>query len=529
MNTSALLPALLLCASALACAAPQAQRESSERNNPAALANAPARQASAAPAGSMLASSARGPHLAADLAELDELADASSSAPAEASAESTAHRPDVDVELAVWNSPSFRKRFAESFLSELDIEPRVTEAERGMLEKVIALLGDDKLGDARYAQAQKLLEKGRNPASSALVDFMLANLHFQAERWDAAAADYLIAIEKHPKFRRAWGNLGLIYVRQGEHAEAARALTKVIELGGHEAQNYGLLGYSLSNLENHLAAETAYRTANLLDPQTQDWRMGLARSLFKQRRFTDAIAFCAQMIDAEPERADLWLLQANAYIGSEQPLRAAENYEIVERLGASTPESLNTLGDIYLNEGLFELAVERYVGALALDGRAPAERPLRAAKALVQRGELGHSEQLLAGIEQHRGAVLNEGERKDVLKLRARLAVAAGAGGEEARILEQIVALDPLDGEALILLGQHSNRSGDPEQAIFYFERAAQLEAFEADAKVRHAQLLVGQGKYALALPLLRRAQDLQPRENIQQYLEQVERVAGAR
>jgi Flp pilus assembly protein TadD len=116
-----------------------------------------------------------------------------------------------------------------------------------------------------------------------------------------------------------------------------------------------------------------------------------------------------------------------------------------------------------------------------------------------------------------------------VLKLRARLAVAEGAGEEEVKVLEQIVELDPLDGEALLLLGRHSDRNGDSEQAIFYYERAASLEAFEADAKVAHAQLLVRQGKYRDAIPMLERAQMLEPRENVQEYLEQVERAAKSR
>ena len=58
---------------------------------------------------------------------------------------------------------------------------------------------------------------------------------------------------------------------------------------------------------------------------------------------------------------------------------------------------------------------------------------------------------------------------------------------------------------------------------------AAAIEAFEADAKVRHAQLLVGLGRYSEALPLLRRAQTVKPPENIQEYMEQVERVANSR
>ena len=96
-------------------------------------------------------------------------------------------------------------------------------------------------------------------------------------------------------------------------------------------------------------------------------------------------------------------------------------------------------------------------------------------------------------------------------------------------VLEKIVELDPLDGEALILLGQHAARNDDLEKAIFYYERAENLEKFEADAKVRHAQLLVKHGKYDEALPLLRRAQQINPRENVQKYVEQVERIAKTR
>ena len=36
-------------------------------------------------------------------------------------------------------------------------------------------------------------------------------------------------------------------------------------------------------------------------------------------------------------------------------------------------------------------------------------------------------------------------------------------------------------------------------------------------------------GRYADALPLLRRAQEIKPREDIARYLEQVERIARAR
>src|SRR5690606_26805507 len=132
------------------------------------------------------------------------------------------------------------------------------------------------------------------------------------------------------------------------------------------------------------------------------------------------------------------------------------------------------------------------------------DRAIRAASVLTARGALTESRQLIERIEAVYGDQLDTADRKKLLKLRARLAVAQGASDEEARVLEEIVALDPLDGEALILLGQHSSRAGNAEKAIFYYERAASLEAFEADANVRHAQLLVRNGQYEAALPLLR-------------------------
>src|SRR6185503_10091063 len=99
---------------------------------------------------------------------------------------------------------------------------------------------------------------------------------------------------------------------------------------------------------------------------------------------------------------------------------------------------------------------------------------------------------------------------------------------ETAAVLEEIVALDPLDGEALMLLGQLYSKN-EPDKAIFYYERASSLEAFEVRAKTSHAQVLVAMERYSDAVPLLRRAQELKPREDIARYLEQVERIAKSK
>jgi tetratricopeptide (TPR) repeat protein len=427
-------------------------------------------------------------------------------------------------ELEIWNDPAFKKRFAESYIAETEIEPRVTPEEHDKMKKILALISSNKMN-----KAARLLEKSRGDAFNALYDFMLANIFFQQEKLDQAAGLYQIAVEKYPKFRRAWRNLGLIYVRQGEFEKVTPALTRVIELGGGDALTYGLLGFAYTSTENYLSAETSYRMAIMLDPVKMDWKIGLARSLFKQERYAEAATLCGRLIVDQPDRADLWLLQANAYVGLKQPLRAAENYEFVDRLGKSTADSLNILGDIYTNEGLYEIAVNYYIRAMEKTPQHNPDRAIRAAKVLTASGALKEARQLIEHIETLHGDQLGTDGHKDLLKLRARLAVAEGTGDEEARVLEEIVALDPLDGEALILLGQHAYRSGNTEKAAFYYERAASIEKYEADAKVRHSQLLVGKGNYDEALPLLRRAQQLKPRDEVQKYLEQVEHIARSR
>jgi tetratricopeptide (TPR) repeat protein len=431
--------------------------------------------------------------------------------------------PGAEVS-ALWNDPTFQKQFLASYGSASDIEPKeVSTEERDALRKILPLLSTN------MAAAGVQLEKLIRPDSSAVLDFTLANIHFQQELFDKAAAGYRMAIQKFPAFRRAHKNLGLIHVREGNPAEAVRCFTRVIELGGGDSVTYGLLGHAYAAKEDFVSAESAFRSAALLQPDSVDWKMGLARCILKQQKYGEAAALFSELIETNPERVDFWLLQANAFIGLKEPLKAAENYELLARMGKATLDSLNTLGDIYVNENSPDLAVRAYLAALDLDPTQPSARPLRAAEILASRSAAAQAKQILARIKEVQGDKLDDTARRRMLKLEARIAVAEGAGGEAAQVLEQIVSLDPLDGEALMLLGQHYGKAGQIEKAVFYYERAESIEAFEADAKVRHAQLLVSQSKLQDAVPLLRRANELKPRDSVARYLEQVERIAKAK
>jgi tetratricopeptide (TPR) repeat protein len=425
--------------------------------------------------------------------------------------------------MDLWDDPSFQKQFLGSYGFQAEIEPRVTTVEREQMQKILPLLSSDPEG------AAKQLEKITRPESSAVFDFTLGNVYFQAGDLERAAARYATALEKFPSFRRAHKNLGLIRVREGLFEDAVPSLSRVIELGGGDGLTYGLLGYAYASLAQHVSAESAFRNAVLLQPDLLDWKMGLAQSVLKQRKYREAVTLLQELITRHPDRSELWLLQANAWIGLEEPLEAAKNFEVARRMGGATLASLYTLGDIYVNEGLAGLASGAYEEAVRLDPAQDPGRPLRSAEALAQRGSLAQARSLLTTAKEVFSERLDEGQRRDILKMEARMAVAEGAGEEAAGVLEEVVALDPLDGEALLLLGQHYLDAGDPERAVFYFERAESIESYEADARLRHAQVLVAQARYGDAVPLLRRAQELEPRDEVARYLEQVERAARTR
>ena len=101
------------------------------------------------------------------------------------------------------------------------------------------------------------------------------------------------------------------------------SFTRVLTLGGGDAATYGLLGIACTNMRKYVAAESAFRMAALMEPGRIDWQMGLAETLFKQGRYADVAALTGALIDEHPERPELWILQATAYIGLGEPMRAA--------------------------------------------------------------------------------------------------------------------------------------------------------------------------------------------------------------
>lgn len=429
-------------------------------------------------------------------------------------------------ELDIWNSEDFKKSFLGSYGFLPDVEPKIEDdIEREDLQYLFGLMGENDM-EAAKDELLFLLEEG---GPNANFYFHLGNIYFQEGKLDEAADSYNKAIDAFPSFRRAYKNLGVIYTKQSKFEQAIKAITKTVQLGEVDGATYGLLGFSYLSLKKFIPAEMAFRNAMVYQPEVKDWKLGLVRTVIGQSKYAESIALLDVMLAENPGNKQFWLLQAQAYIGSGKMEAAAEIYELVDRMGMSEPRDLSLLGDIYVNEGNMDMAAIAYQRALTSDPTQDPKGALRSAQILSARGAMDQAKKVVLAIKQNSQSSLSDDQKKELLKLESRIAVYEGEGGKAAEILEEIVAMKPIDGEALMLLGEHYNRMGQREKAVMQFERAANIEEFEADACVRQAQVMVSMGRLKEAVPLLKRAQDVKPRDSVEDYLNQVSRLAKSR
>lgn len=426
-----------------------------------------------------------------------------------------------DPLASMWNDPEFQRRMLGSYGMKSEIEPRMTPDEQALYrDKIVpALRGESKA-------ALELLKDRAKPGASAQFDFALGNVYFQTDDLTNAITSFEAAIGKFPDFLRAQKNLGFAYLRTGQFEKAVQPLSKTISLGGPDGKVFGFLGYCYGNLGRNASALGAYQQALLFEPDNLDFKLGLVKSAIGLGSYDQALALLDEVLQQHPERDALWALQANVFVQKGQMDKAAVSLEMLRRLGKATPAQLLMLGDLYLNQEARDLALGAYNEAVEKGPGANLPKALRAADILASRSAFKEASGLLEKIRSTAGTSLTGADELKWYKLSAKVALGTGDGTKAMEMLEGVIQKNPLDAEALIMAGDYYARNGQPEKALFRYETAGKIDGFEADALVKQAQLMVSTRKYEPALELLRKAQKVKPRDNVQRYLERVEQVA---
>ncbi|TVR46841.1 MAG: hypothetical protein EA425_16770, partial [Puniceicoccaceae bacterium] len=347
-----------------------------------------------------------------------------------------------------WTNPEFVKRFLGSYGVRTAVEPQISREEADFFNTLVPLIGENP--DDAIRRLRGRITEETSPA----LDYTLANILLQQGRNADAAREYRNAIRKFPNFLRAYKNLGLALIQAADYTEAIPMLVKAIELGDGDGDTFGLLAFCYLNTGQYHAAIDAYRNARMLNPRNRDWRIGLAQALIQISDHVQAAALLKDLIRENPDAPQYWISRVNAFISMNQPERAVSHLEVLRRLGRADAPSLLLLGDIYTNQNLNHLAVAAYQEALGIERPATAAQAIRIAGTLTARGQFDDAVDFISRIRTSHPD-LEDRQELELLNLEAEIALAEGNEEEAAEILERIVDRDPMNGRALLTLGNY--------------------------------------------------------------------------
>lgn len=428
--------------------------------------------------------------------------------------------PSYQLTSDFWNNPTFVQSFMGDYGFRSEVEPRISKSESFILREVIAK------SENNLEEAIVYLEEKIENDSSAALDFALGTMYYQSNRMSRSAQAYGRAIEKFPSFLRAHKNLGLVNVSLENLEFATKHLAKAISLGENDGSTFIALGYCHLSLDRLVSAENAYRMGLLLFPGSKDGLNGLINCLDQAGRYVEVLNLLDELLESDPQNSRYLQVRASALGSLGKEKEAAVTLDLLRRMGALRTQELVILGDLYHNLNLYDLSLDAYQEALARTNKLSLSQYIRIAQTLIQRSSYQEGFAYLEKIEKEFGDGRSKEERKLINLLKAEVLQSTGKNQQATELLREVVNQHPLEGRALIQLGQLAWKSGDHEYAIIQFQRAAKIDEFENPALIEHARLLVYLRKYQLAANLLERALVIKQEKRVEKYLNAINNLA---
>jgi tetratricopeptide (TPR) repeat protein len=424
--------------------------------------------------------------------------------------------PTHELTSDFWNSPNFVRSFMGDYGFRSEIEPKISKSEQLVLREVVAK------AENQLVEAITYLESKLNDNSSAALDFALATMLYQNGRLTQSEQCYNDALNKFPSFLRAYKNLGFVGLSLGKFGEASKNFSQSISLGEGDGVTYVALGYCYYSLQQYVSAENAYRMGILLFPESKNARNGLVNCLIETSRFPEALALLDEVLVKNPDDVICHRARVHALQGLGKERDAAVALEILKRMGKSKAQDLLNLGDLYHNLNLYGLSLKNYQLAIESKEKLSIRRYIRAASILINRGSYKDCFLYLEKIQQIFESNYSAQDEKEVFLLKAEVFNATGKTKESTSILRIIVEKNPLEGKALIMLGQHAWNEKDYVLASLYFERASKIDEVEVTSLIEHGRMMVDVRNYEKAVKLLEKAEAIDPQPRVSRYLKSI-------
>lgn len=437
---------------------------------------------------------------------------------------SVAHAAPLPID-PLWQSEIFRKSITASYGIDSRIEPRITEDEAFYLDAAAKAMAEQDRAKAIATLAESSLL-----AESPAMLFTLASHEFEAEKVEDSMKHFEAALSQFPNFRDAHRNYAVVLVQSDKLDQAKAHLVRALELGAQDGLTAGLLAYCHAHKGHHQAALDAYRLALLTQPDESQWQMGAVQALVALKHSREAASMIEALLEKSPADTQLWLLKADTFADLDDPAKSAAHLEVVHRAGALSPDATLSLGHLYLQNDLPELAFERYRAAITAPNPAALSRAVEAVEMFLNASDWTRGKEVATWIDladAYRAQLDPEkGEKKLISRLtraRAMIELEAGDRAAGAERLEQWLRSEPLDGPCLVLLARFRSEAGKRPEAEMLLEQAARVPDSAAAAHLDHGRLLVAAGDYEEALEHLRKSQELNPSSGLADYVAAIE------
>ena len=411
-----------------------------------------------------------------------------------------------------WLRPDFRKMFSNTFTFDAETEPEISREDRDFLKELQPLF-ENQLGNA-IEQLKTRVSEHPDPA----LLYYLGGFYLRENNPGQAQLSFAKAIEHFPNFRRAWLNLGISYLEQGNYRDTIEATGNALRYGSNNPEVYGMLGYSHLNLGSYRAALIAYENAAMLDGNNPQWLQGIAQCLFELGRYYDALSVIEQLLEDNNNPQNLLVLKARTLqnLGDvSKAIVTLEQAALYQPLGA---DDLLNLADLYLRQDTFEPAVSNYQLVLTHpDFHTSAEEMLKRLRILVDHRQWELTRELIATAKKAFRQNSSASLQFDILE--ARVQIASGHDDQGVQQLQEVLERNPMQKRVALLLADHFLGEKLYDDAERYYQRAASQPEDKLNATLGLAKVQLAQQNYSRALYYLETANRIEPAEKLESYI----------
>ena len=341
---------------------------------------------------------------------------------------------------------------------------------------------------------------------SASMLYVIGHSYFSLQRYLPAETAFKLLLDALPNHLRAHESLAMLYLRTERYADARVHVATLAELGRNTAHVQSARGYLEQQTHRYVAAADAFQKALVLAPEDRGALRGLLLALTETREHGKAKALVEQLLRDEPDDRDLWLYRAQIALSSNERAVALASLETALRLGDDSIANRRACFELHMETGNVARAVELLRGLPARE--LPFPLVDQALGWLANENEWNRFRELLGSVDR---AALDGVEQSRLLTRRAALAVRDGNARAASTALQQALALDPANADALLALGQIYRAERDFQRAELLFRQASDYAAIREAALVARAEVAIDQDNFDDALALLREVVDAAP------------------